>query len=420
MRKIIPLLFLLSMAFPCVTAQAEKVESGSLTLQTCQQLARENYPAVRRYALLDASEGYTLENAARGWLPQIGLNASAAAFTDILKDNAMLSQAGVDMKNYALSASAVVQQRIYDGGQTAVAKATTQAQTDVSRRELDAALYDVQHRVEQIYFALLLVDEQISQNANLQNDLAVSFSTVENLQKGGLASESDLDAVRVEQERALQQHDVFLSQRAAYVRMLGVFLGKELSADVPLEKPVVELAATGERPELRTFNARNALLNVQRKSLDAKLRPTLGFFGGALVHNDVTALIRRTQFAAGLTLSWNIAPFYTRRNDLHQLELNRAMNENAREEFLFSLRLQSHEADGTIASLRKQISHDAEIVRLREQLCRQSAERVKGGTETVNEYLRKVNASHAASLQKALHETQLLQAIYQLKYIHNS
>ncbi len=420
MRKIIPFLFLLSLAFPGVAAQAEETESGGLTLQMCWQLARENYPAVRRYALLDASEGYTLENAARGWLPQIGLNASAAAFTDILKDNPMLRQAGVDMKNYALSASAVVQQRIYDGGQTAAVKTTTQAQTDVNRRELDAALYDVQHRVEQIYFALLLVDEQISQNANLQSDLAVSFSTVENLQKGGLASESDLDAVRVEQERALQQHDVLLSQRAAYVRMLGVFVGKELSADVPLQKPVAELSAEGERPELRTFDARNALLDTQRKSLDAKLRPTLGFFGGAFVHNNVTELIRRTQFAAGLTLSWNITPLYTRRNDLHQIELNRAMNDNAREEFLFNLRLQSHETDGTIASLRKQIGHDAEIVRLREQLCHQSAERVKGGTETVNEYLRKVNASHAAALQKALHETQLLQAIYQLKYIHNS
>ncbi len=420
MRKIIPFLFLLSTAFPCVTARAEEAESGGLTLQMCRQLARENYPAAHRYALLNASEGYTLENVARGWLPQISLNASAAAFTDILKENAMLRQAGVDLKNYALGASAVIKQRIYDGGQTAAAKTSTQAQTDVNRSELDAVLYDVQHRAEQIYFALLLVDEQIGQNANLQNDLAVSFSTVENLQKGGLASESDLDAVRVEQERALQQHDVLLSQRAAYVCMLGLFVGKELSADVPLEKPVAELAAAGKRPELRTFDARNALLDTQRKSLDAKLRPTLGFFGGAFVHNDVTALIRRTQFAAGLTLSWNITPLYTRRNDLHQLNLNRAMNDNAREEFLFNLRLQNHEADGTIASLRKQISHDAEIVRLREQLCRQSAERVKGGTETVNEYLRKVNASHAASLQKTLHETQLLQAIYQLKYINNN
>lgn len=420
MRKIIPFLFLLSLALPGVVAQAEEADPGGLTLQTCRQMARENYPAVRRYALLDASEGYTLENAASGWLPQIGLNASAAAFTDILKDNAVLRQAGVDMKNYALSASAVVQQRIYDGGQTAAVKTTTQAQTNVNCSELDAALYDVQHRVEQIYFALLLVDEQLSQNANLQNDLAVSFSTVESLQKGGLASASDLDAVRVEQERALQQRDALLAQRAAYVRMLGVFVGKELSADVPLEKPVAQLSASGERPELRTFYARNALLDTQRKTLDAKLRPTLGFFGGAFVHNDVTALIRRTQLAAGLTLSWNISPLYTRRNDLHQLELNRAMNDNARDEFLFNLRLQSHEADGTVASLRKQISHDEEIVRLSEQLCRQSAERVKGGTETVNEHLRKVNASHSAALQKALHETQLLQAIYQLKYIHNS
>ena len=420
MRKLIPFLLLLSWVVPGALAQAEEAETGSLTLQVCRQMARENYPAVRRYALLDASEGYTLDNAARGWLPQIGLSASAAAFTDILKENALLRQAGVNMKNYALNASAMLQQRIYDGGQTAAVKTSAKAQTDVSRRELDAALYDVEYRVEQIYFALLLVDAQIGQNANFQNDLAVSFSTVESLQKGGFASESDLDAVRVEQEHARQQHDALISQRAAYVQMLGAFVGKELAADVTLVKPVAEFAAGGERPELRTFDARNALLDKQKKSLNAQLRPTLGFFGGAFVHNDVTPLIRRTQLAAGLTLSWNISPLYTRRNDLHQIELNREMNNNAREEFLFNLRLQSHETGGTIAALRKQIGHDVEIVRLREQLCRRSAERVKGGTETVNEYLRKVNASHAAALQKALHETQLLQAIYQLKYINNN
>ena len=47
------------------------------TLDECRQLAREHYPEIRQYDLINATEQYNLSNAARAWIPQIKLSAQA-------------------------------------------------------------------------------------------------------------------------------------------------------------------------------------------------------------------------------------------------------------------------------------------------------------------------------------------------------
>ena len=49
----------------------------SLTIETCQQKARDNYPLIRQYGLIDLSEQYTISNIGKAWLPQIAFNAQA-------------------------------------------------------------------------------------------------------------------------------------------------------------------------------------------------------------------------------------------------------------------------------------------------------------------------------------------------------
>ena len=41
----------------------------SLTLEQAQSLARDNYPQVKRYGLIEQTAQFTLSNIAKGWLP---------------------------------------------------------------------------------------------------------------------------------------------------------------------------------------------------------------------------------------------------------------------------------------------------------------------------------------------------------------
>lgn len=396
----------------------------TLTLADCRKMAHDNYPAIKQYGLVDALRDYTVSNAAKGWLPQVSAQAGAYAFTDIVKTGGAMAQTGMDMRNYMASGMVSVRQSLYDGGMIAAGKDVARAQAEVQRRQLDVSMHDINERVEQIYFGILTIDEQLRQNSILQKDLGVSGATVESMRKHGMANQSDQDAVSVELVRTAQQADALQASRRAYLRMLGVFIGKPLDETARIEKPAMTLPTAKEswgtlRPELAFHSSQNQLLDSRRKQLDARLRPTIGLMGIGAVHTQMSDMVRNGFLLGGLTVSWNIGALYTRKNDIHRLEVQRQQNDSQRETFLFNNRLQNEDADGNIRALRAQLAKDSQIVVLRDNIRQANEKKVKMGTETVNELLRSVNAVSMARQQQSLHELQLLQAIYHSKTINN-
>ncbi len=398
------------------------LSSPALTLDEARQMARDNYPAIRQYALMEQSRSYTLDNVAKAWLPKVSAQAGAAAFTDIVKQNTQMKMMGMSMENWTAGASVTVRQNVYDGGQTAAQKEVATAQHDVQQHQLDVNMYAINERIDQLFFGILLLDEQTMQNSLLQKDLQNSEQTVRSMMKGGIANQTDLDVVLVERLKAEQQREALLASRKAYLRMLGVFVGRELKDDETIVRPAA-ITASGQReicrPEMKYYAAQALLLDAQRRQLDTKLRPTVSLFGMGTIHSRVSDLVNNGMLMGGVTLAWNIGALYTRRNDIRQLEVKRAMNESQRETFLFQNRLQNEETDGNIASLQRQITQDEEIVSLRERIRSKADSKVKLGTESISELVRDINAVSMARAQKALHETELLREMYRLKNINN-
>lgn len=398
----------------------------SLTLADCRQMAHDNYPAIRQYSLVEQSRDYTLDNAAKAWLPHVSASAGAYAFTDIVKTNQRTEQMGLDMKNYMANASVMVRQNVYDGGQTAAQKRVASAQADVQSRQLDVTMYAINDRVEQLFFGILLLDEQLRQNTLLHNDLSTSEKTVRSMMRGGIANQTDLDAILVETLKADQQKEGLEASRQSYLRMLGVLIGKDLGAEATLVRPSSEVSPTSKdawgqgRPELSYYASQNLLLDAQRRQLDTRLRPTVSLFGLGMVHSRMSDMVNNGVLAGGVSLSWNIGALYTRKNDIRKIELQRQMNDSQRDVFLFNNRLQNEESNGTIASLRRQIAKDEEIVRLRESIRSKSDRKVELGTESVNELVRDINAVSMARAQKAQHEVELLREMYKLKNVNGS
>lgn len=395
----------------------------TLTLDECQKMAHDNYPAIKQYGMVETLRNYTVDNAAKGLLPQVSVQAGVYAFTDIINANEQMQQMGFDMKNYLANGMVSIKQSIYDGGQIAAGKEVAKAQAEVQKRQLYVTMHDINERVEQLFFGVLTLDEQLRQNGILQKDLSVSSNTVKSMIKNGLANQSDQDVISVELMKAEQQAEALTASRKAYLKMLGVFIGKPLSEDAQVEKPAMTLPAAKDswglnRPELSFYTSQNQLLDTQRKQLDTRLRPTIGLVGMGMLHTKVSDIVHNGLLLGGISVSWNIGALYTRKNDIHKIEVQRQMNDSQKETFLFNNRLQNEDADGNIQSLRKQLTKDVQIVTLRENIRQANEKKVKLGTETVNELIRSVNAVSMARQQQSLHELQLLQAIYHSKTIN--
>lgn len=412
-RKI--LVFILSILIsPCL---------AQLDIDQCHDMARQQYPLIKQYGLLEKSEAYTLSNAMKAFLPEVKFSFGANGFTDPISSSPKTDAMGMgDMKNYLLNGSIQINQLIYDGGAISAQRKLTKAQAEADKKQLDVRLYEINQRVNQLYFGILMIDEQSKQLKLLQNDLALSLNTVQSLMNGGLANQSDVDAVKVEQLRAAQQESSLRTSRKSYIQMLGLFIGKALGEKTTLEKPVQQPLSISQgvlRPELSYFAAQQNLLETQRKSLTSRLLPQVSAFAMGIYHNKVLDMMKPAMLAGGITLSWKISPFYTRKNDLRSIETKKSMINQERETFLFNIHLQNEKEQSVVEDLREKLKQDDEIIRLRENIHSVSVTKVQNGIQTINEMLRDVNAVNEARQQKSIHEIQLLEAMYQLKNINN-
>lgn len=396
--------------------------SAQITLDECKTSARDNYPAVKQYQLIELSRDYTVDNASKAWLPKVSVAAGAVAMTDLTEK--MATGAATDISNEIYGAMLQVNQTIYDGGTTAARKRVTRAEADVEKGRLDVTMYDINSRVEEIFFGILTIDEKLKQIRLLQNDLELSMRTVNGMINGGLANLSDKDAIKVEQLKASQQESSLTTSRDAYVRMLAAFTGKDMPSSTQFEKPSDTITPsygtiTNRRPELEYYSARLRLLDEQRHTLDTKLRPQISFFGAAVYHNRINDLLKNGTLAAGVTLSWNIGALYTRKNDIRNIETQKLQTESQRETFLLNTRMQNENSYGNINGLKKLIALDDEIITLRENIRQTTEKKVENGTETVNELLRHINSVSEARQAKAMHEIVLIRELYSLRHTNN-
>lgn len=399
--------------------------AAQVTLEQCKEWAACNYPVIRQYDLVEQSRRFTVENAMKAWLPQVSVNGALSYQSDVT--SLPVEVPGIDVPRLGkdqYDVNITLSQQVYDGGAAYSAKRMAEAQGDVERGKVSVAMYDVNQRVDQLFFGVLVLDGQIAQVRVLQDDLSLSLSSVEAMVKGGVANQADVDAVKVELVKARLKETSLLTQRKTYMKMLSTFTGKDIGGGDSLVRPAMPslLPTDNRRPELELYAAQNSLIDTKLKALDTGLRPHVGVYARGGYGNPGLNMLKDgfdTYYKVGLTLSWNFGSLYTRANDRRKLEAERQTVQSERDAFLFNTRLQTELQSGAIASLREQIRQDDEIITLRQRIREKAGQRVANGTETVNEMLRDINAVSDARLAKRLHEIQLLQEMYKVKHLNN-
>nr|WP_306562974.1 TolC family protein [Bacteroides intestinalis] len=406
---------------------AAMLAHAQLTLEECQHSAQTNYPLVRQYGLIEKAREYNLENAGKGYLPQFTISGKATYQSDVTKLPVDVS--GIDIKSMPKDQYQVmleVSQNIWDGGDIRSKKQLTRAASEIDRGKQEVDMYALNDRVNQLYFGILLLDEQLKQNQLLQEDLGRTHQLVSNYMANGIANQSDLDAVSVEILNTKQKRIELESSRQAYLSMLSIFIGKEIASGTTLEKPTDTFESTSlvnNRPELRWFDAQGGQLNVQESSLKTHFRPRFGLFVQGAYGNPGLNMLKddfSAYYVAGVRMSWNFGSLYTLRNDRRLIDNNRRKLETSRDVFLFNTNLQSTQQSSAIQSMRRQMVDDDEIIRLRVNIRKAAEAKVENGTLTVTDMLREITAENLARQTKALHEVQLLMNIWNLKYTLNN
>ena len=239
------------------------------TIEQCYDLVRQNYPLVKRYELLDLTEEYTLKNAYMNYFPQISLQGSASWQTDVLEFPFDLSPYGIEMPTFSKDQYAAVielSQVLWDGGMIAANRANIRAKADVDMAQQEINMYSLREKVNELYFGILYLDQQIRQVDILMEELEREYARIEGCIANGVASLSDLDLIEVERITQNQSRDRLSSMLDAYLRVLTLMTGVRISDAAQLVMPVPEgsdkeqilnalIASEIRRPELELYKA---------------------------------------------------------------------------------------------------------------------------------------------------------------------
>ncbi|MDY3355003.1 MAG: TolC family protein [Prevotella sp.] len=399
------------------------------TLEECQRAAEQNYPLIRQYGLIEKTTSLNVANIQKGWLPQVTASAQATLQTDVTafpdKLQTVFQQTGITMDGLKKDQYRVgidVQQNVYDAGNIKSQKEIARRQGELQSRQNEVTMYNVRRRVNEMYFSLLLIDEQIQLNADLQTVLEGNEKKLAAMLKGGTASESDWQNVKAERLNVVQKMTGLKSQRTALVRMLSTFCAMEVNRLVKPEIPENTGSTVNLRPELKTIDAQLRLADAKEKALDATLMPRLGVFAqgyygypGYNMFEDMTGRKLSWNGMIGARLTWNIGALYSRKNDKAKLQAERETAEANRERFLLDNKMEQIQQNENISRYRQLMTDDEEIISLRSSIRKAAESKLAHGIIDVSDLVREINSENKARVEQCIHEIEMLKEIYNLK-----
>ena len=408
--------------------------SAQVTLEECVKLAQDNYPLIRKYDLLEQTKDVNLSDIHKSWLPQINVYGQGTvqnetpSFPESLTE--LISQTGTSisgLNEWQYKIGVDLSQNIWDGGASKSQRRMERAEDTERKAALDVQLYAIRQRVEDLYFGILLIEEQAEQTRAMHSLLQSNLDKLQAMLDNGTALQSDVDMVEAQCLGTAQQLTQAESTAKSYRKVLEIFTGKSITGQ-ELVRPDATLPQDllPARPELRHFEAQLQANEARNASITAGLMPRIGLFAQAyygypgldyfesMMNRDLSF-----NLLAGVKVSWNIGAFYHKKNDRQKLRLSSDHIAVERDVFLFNTSMQTRSQLDRIDELKAVMAKDDRIVELRQNVRMAAESQLDNGVIDATALLTKLTDEKQARLNASYHEIQLLQSIYQLKYTLN-
>lgn len=424
-RRLMCLLALLTVLIPA--ARAER-----LTIEECVGLARKNYPAVAQYGLIERTALFNLSNASKAYLPQGAVAGQLTWQNDVAawpdRFAAMLAQQGIDFPGLDKTQYKVgvdLNQMIWDGGATSASRSAIKSAANVEQRALDVQFYDVEGRVEDVYFGILMLEGRI---AGIDKSIALVDSTqaqLASMLRNGVAMQSDCDQMEAKLLALKQQRRQLEASAGTYKRVLELLIGEAIGGRelaLPDENPVCD----DRNPQLRLFDAQLRSIDSREAAVKASVMPGVGAFASGYYGYPGLNMFKNMQthtpsfnFIVGVKVTWHFGALYSRGNSLGKLALQRQQIEADRRTYLLNRDMQQTEAESSISCLRDLMQSDRQIVELRQSVVSAAQSQLRHGVIDTTALLSKITEAELAENDLTLHRIELIKAIYNLNHIKN-
>ncbi len=396
---------------------------AQLSLDSCHSKALANYPLIHQYGLIEQSKEISLSNANKAYLPQLDITLIGG----IIDGMPSFSPPGTSSSSSAqanLITIGQINQVIWDGGMTKASKEIIEANSQIERADLDVNIYQLRDRVNNIYFGILLIEEQISQLDLHKEALRRNHKLIIEAIENGTAYKSDADELMVEIINVDQKQTDLVYNKMAYTKVLSAMIGEDIDDGEVFVRPKTINSIDGlsnNRPELAMFNNQRSLVEAGAQLNKAMLFPKVGVlaFGTFLTPgiefgtSDITNLV-----VAGLSVSWSLSPLYKNGNNKKLTSINLSRIQNQRETFVFNTNLELTQTDIELKRLQNSIEQHREILKLKSSIKDAYSVKYENGIATMSQFLDRMVDENLARQMIIMYEIQYLMKSYE--YLNKS
>ena len=413
------LIFLFVLFHISVVAWAQ----SAITLEECQQSARENYPLIRQQKLLQQSHNLSLESLQANYLPQFSLDAQATYQSDVTQ--VPIEVPGMNIPVLAkdqYKATLNINQTIYDGGAIQRQQAIENASHQVEQQQLEVELYQLRERVNQLFFSIHLLQKNLELTNLLTQELNEQLGQVQARIRNGAILPTNADVLQAELLKVEQQQIEIEAQKTANLHMLTLLTGLPLDENTTLTIPEVNIGTETtleNRPETILFDHQRQSIEANQTLIGVQLRPQLSAFaqvgygrpGLNFLDNSFTDF-----YMVGARLHWNLWDWNTSKNEKQRLDIRTDILQTEEETFALNTQLNLAQKEYEIEKYDALIDKDRSIISLRGKIKATASSQLNNGVITATDFIDELYAENQAKLNLELHRMQLIKT--QVEYQH--
>ena len=392
----------------------------SLTLENCLDLAQKNYPLVKNRELISQTKDLNVSNVWKGYFPQLTISGQATHQSDVTSLSINLPAAfgikitPVDKDQYKIIGE--VSQTIYDGGAMGSQSGLYKKSAELDDKKLDLEFHKVRDQVNQLFFNILLFDEQLKQVDLVNTDLTAALNKLSGGLQYGIIAQADVTNIKAEILKNDQRKIEITSARTSCVNMLSLLTYTQIPESTVFLLPShlkVSLSDPVSRTELQVFDFQQQVLDEQKGLVTSKILPKASAFvqggygnpGLNMMKNEAAAF-----YTAGVRLNWAISNLYTHSNEREIIELNKNAVGLQKETFLLNTKISLQQKYSEIQKLQDLIKVDEQIIALRGANKEIAKAQLANGTISSIDLIREFDQEDQAKQNLLLHAIQLLSA----------
>lgn len=386
-------------------------QNGTLSLDSCLQMAKRNYPLIRQNNLIEESEKNNVKIDNKNWLPKASFISKATYQSEVIEF------LGYSFPHDSYITALDVEETLLDFGQTKQQKNLDKlsGQADLLKNEVE--MYKLIDRVNQVYSNILLTRENISTLNVYKDDINNKRTVLSASVKNGMSLQSNLDELEAEELKTEQSlSEASENLKALYITM-GMFINKTVDDSTKMTTDAIVSASASDafnRPEEKLFDAQKSMLDVRHKLNNKAALPRLtvgaegayGRPGPNFINQDM-----RFFWQANAALKWNIGSLYNLKTERQNIDISKKMVDVQKDVFEFNLKTALASQAAQINSLKDIIEKDKQIIEKRRSVKETASKQLENGSITTSDYLIELNAEMQATLSQKMHEIKLMNAI---------